>query len=190
MARQGQPLPLRRRNPRMGAARIPPRDQGTPAESVEIVNGQEVRKLKPGSITSAACFAWNNCWFFGTYGTVVHWNGETTPVDASPERSQSSLQGEYTGAVARQGPAGEPFGAAVAATSEEPTGAGPLSSETAGAACAAVRLQRGSLLAARLHPIHDRRQPAERSLQDRPHRRRSSTRPARAGWRATPRGCA
>ena len=45
-------------------------------EKVEIENGQEVLKLRPGTITSAACFAWNNCWFFGTYGTVIHWDGE------------------------------------------------------------------------------------------------------------------
>jgi hypothetical protein len=104
-------------------------------EKVEFVNGQEVRTLKPGSITSAACFAWNNCWFFGTYGTVLHWSGGETSgqpplVDASPEPSQSLLQGEYTAAVARQGPAGEPFGVAVAATSEDSAGLGPLSSET------------------------------------------------------------
>jgi len=80
--------------------------------------------LKPGNLTSAACFAWNNCWFFGTYGVVVHWDGHVL-TDASPALSQSSLQGEYTGAVAAQGPEGEPFGAAVAATAEEPT-AGPL----------------------------------------------------------------
>ena len=79
---------------------------------------------KPGGITSAACFAWNNCWFFGTYGVVVHWDGHVL-TDASPELSQSSLQGEYLGAVAAQGPEGEPFGAAVAATAEERT-AGPL----------------------------------------------------------------
>jgi hypothetical protein len=88
------------------------------AERVEIVNGQEVLKLKPGGITAAACFAWNNCSFLGTYGTVVHWNGHVL-TDTSPDRSNRTLQGEYTGAVARQGPAGEPFGAAVGATSEQ-----------------------------------------------------------------------
>jgi len=80
--------------------------------------------LKPGGITSAACFAWNNCWFFGSHGVVVHWDGHVLS-DASPELSQSSLQGEYTGAVTAEGPEGEPFGAAVAATAEERT-AGPL----------------------------------------------------------------
>jgi len=102
-------------------------------EKIELLNGQEVRELKPGSITSAACFAWNNCWFFGTYGTVLHWSGETPGqpplIDASPEPSQSLLQGEYTAAVARAGPAGESYGAAVSATSEDSGGLGPLSTE-------------------------------------------------------------
>lgn len=72
---------------------------------------------RPGGITSAACYAWNDCWFFGTYGTVVHWNGKTL-TDASPAPSQSLLQGEYTAAAAREGPAGERLGIAVGATSE------------------------------------------------------------------------
>jgi hypothetical protein len=72
---------------------------------------------KVGGLTSGACFAWNNCWFFGSYGVVVHWNGEELS-DATPEPSERWLHGEYTGAVARGGPAGNPFGLAVSATSE------------------------------------------------------------------------
>ena len=72
---------------------------------------------KPGTITTGTCFAWNNCWFFGTYGTVVHWDGHVLS-DASPPRSETSLQGEYTAAVARQGPLGEAIGLATAATAE------------------------------------------------------------------------
>lgn len=30
-----------------------------------------------GSITSGACFSHNDCWFFGTEGAVVHWDGQT-----------------------------------------------------------------------------------------------------------------
>ncbi len=92
----------------------------------ELVEGQPVLiegkpVLRPGGITSGACFAWNNCWFFGTYGTVLHWGGEPKEgepplTDVSP--SEGWLQGEYTGAVARQNTAGEPFGAAVGAASE------------------------------------------------------------------------
>jgi hypothetical protein len=72
---------------------------------------------RPGGITSAACFAWNNCWFFGTYGVVVHWNGKGLE-DATPPSSEGWLQGEYTGAVARENLAGEPFGVAVGADRE------------------------------------------------------------------------
>jgi len=78
-----------------------------------------------GQITSAACFAWNNCWFFGTAGTVVHWDGETL-TDASPEPSQHSLAGDYSGAAAREGPSGELLGLAVA-TPNGATGKGPPS---------------------------------------------------------------
>jgi hypothetical protein len=72
---------------------------------------------RPGGITSAACYAWNDCWFFGTYGTVVHWNGKAL-TNASPDPLQSLLQGEYTAAAAREGPVGERLGIAVGATSE------------------------------------------------------------------------
>jgi len=72
---------------------------------------------KGGGITSGACFAWNNCWFFGVAGAVVQWNGKKL-TDASPDPSLSLLQGEYTAAVAREGPAGESFGVAAGATSE------------------------------------------------------------------------
>jgi hypothetical protein len=83
-----------------------------------------------GTITAGACFAWNNCWFFGTYGTVLHYSeveeGEPPkPVlelrDASPGSSQGLLWGEYTAAVARVGRGSETFGVAVGATSERST---------------------------------------------------------------------
>jgi hypothetical protein len=85
-------------------------------QHVTVVAGKEERR-RPGGITSAACLAWNDCWFFGTYGTVVHWDG-TQLSDASPEPSLKWLQGEYTAAVARQDPQGDPFGVAVGATTE------------------------------------------------------------------------
>jgi hypothetical protein len=88
----------------------------TTKQHATVIAGSE-EKRRPGGITSAACLAWNNCWFFGTYGTVVHWNG-TQLSDASPDPSLKWLQGEYTAAVARQGPLGDPFGVAIGATAE------------------------------------------------------------------------
>ncbi len=85
-------------------------------QRVTVIAGKEERR-RPGGITSAACLAWNDCWFFGTYGTVVHWDG-TQLSDASPNLSLKWLQGEYTAAVARQDPLGDPFGVAVGATAE------------------------------------------------------------------------
>jgi hypothetical protein len=96
--------------------------------------GTKIRKV--GGITSAACFAWNDCWFFGTYGAVVHWDGQPAGqpplTDASPEPTQSLLQGEYTAAVARENSAGEPFGAAVSATSEGGEAVAPLQTQAEG----------------------------------------------------------
>ncbi len=85
-------------------------------QHVTVVAGGEERR-RPGGITSAACLTWNDCWFFGTYGTVVHWNG-TELSDASPDPSLKWLQGEYTAAVARQDSLGNPFGVVVSATAE------------------------------------------------------------------------
>jgi len=84
------------------------------------------------SLTTGACFAYNNCWFFGSYGTVVHWNGlhaaQAPLADASPPLTLTSVLGEYTDAVAREGPGGEPLGVAVAGTSSD-LELGPLSIE-------------------------------------------------------------
>ncbi len=111
-----------------GSLEIPEATKLHVAEAIEEVNGKlVVTRKKPGGITSASCLAWNDCWFFGTYGTVIHWNGSKL-VDASPEPSQTLLQGEYTSAVGLDGQAGEPLGElAVSATSERWGVGGPLS---------------------------------------------------------------
>jgi hypothetical protein len=103
-----------------------------PIPQATLEHAAAVRKTTPspedpnpkpeGEITSAACFAWNNCWFFGTSGTVVHWDGHTL-ADASPGPSQHSLAGDYVGAAAREGPSGELLGLA-AATPNNATGEG------------------------------------------------------------------
>jgi hypothetical protein len=97
-------------------------------EELAVKNSRESGRI----ITSAACLSWSDCWFFGRFGTVVRWNGEEEKLsDASPDRLLSLLQGEYTAAMAREGPAGELFTAAVGATSESDE-QGPLT--TGGAA--------------------------------------------------------
>ena len=120
------PLPLRWGQLRVGAA---------PAAGSHLAArrgpGSNPRRLEPGGITSGACLAWNNCWFFGTYGTVVHWDGKTLS-DATPPSSQGWLQTEYTDAVARQGTAGQALGLAVGATSERAAALGPLPSQPGG----------------------------------------------------------
>ena len=37
-----------------------------------------------GNITAGSCTAWDSCWFFGTYGTMLRWNG-TSLQDVSPD---------------------------------------------------------------------------------------------------------
>jgi hypothetical protein len=76
------------------------------------------RGRRPGGITAAACLAWNNCWFFGTYGTVVRWDGITLR-DASPSLSQRWLDGEYLAAATNEYPLGNPFAVAVSSTAED-----------------------------------------------------------------------
>ena len=66
-----------------------------------------------GGVTSGTCYAWNNCWFFGTDGIVVHWDGQTLS-DASPGLGSSPwLRGDFTAAVAGTDPSGNAFGLAV-----------------------------------------------------------------------------
>ena len=91
--------------------------------------GQTLRRA--GDITSTACFSWDNCWFFGSFGTVVHWDG-TALSDASPPLDQSWLATEYQGAVARFDQAGNPFGVAVGATSAGTDQPSPLPSQPDG----------------------------------------------------------
>jgi hypothetical protein len=102
------------------------------------------KNRRVGGITSASCLAWNDCWFFGTYGTVVHWDG-TQLVDASPYPSLGWLQGEYTAAVTRQDAQGNPFGVAVGATAEryEPQSESEVLPEHEGAAPPQMRVSSG-----------------------------------------------
>lgn len=81
--------------------------------------------VRPGGITTGACAAWNDCWFFGTYGAVVRWNGKTL-TDASAPASDPWRWSEYNDAVYRTGPGGGTFGVAVGSTSGRALSDGPL----------------------------------------------------------------
>ncbi len=71
---------------------------------------------RPGGINAGACFAWNDCWFFGTYGTVVHWDGQSLSNVSVGLGSSPWLEADYTAAIARTDAAGNEFGFAVAAS--------------------------------------------------------------------------
>lgn len=72
-----------------------------------------------GTINTGACYAWDDCWFFGRGGAIVHWDGQVLS-DATPGLGQSPwMAGNFTDAVVEQGPSGNQFGFAVAGTGYE-----------------------------------------------------------------------
>jgi hypothetical protein len=84
-----------------------------PAATLARVPTQANGQPKPGGITSGTCFSWDNCWFFGDYGTIVHWDG-TALSDESPSLTKNpSLASEYEAADAQSG-----LGAAVATSGD------------------------------------------------------------------------
>jgi hypothetical protein len=52
-----------------------------------------------GGLSTGACYSWDNCWFFGTYGSVVRWDGNLLR-DASPPLAAPWLAPEWNDAVA------------------------------------------------------------------------------------------
>jgi hypothetical protein len=84
-----------------------------PAATISRIPTQPNGQPKPGGITSGTCFSWNNCWFFGSYGTIVHWDG-TALTDASPSLPRSpELAVSYQSADSQDG-----VGVAVAGSSD------------------------------------------------------------------------
>lgn len=67
-----------------------------------------------GGITSGACYAWNNCWFFGTDGISVHWDGQSLSDASNALGASPWLEGDFTSAVAGTDSSGNAFGFAVA----------------------------------------------------------------------------
>jgi hypothetical protein len=75
-----------------------------------------------GGISSGACFAWNNCWFFGDNGIQVHWDGQSLS-DASVGLGASPwLQGDFTDAAIGTDPSGNAVGVAVTKSSNVGSG--------------------------------------------------------------------
>jgi Big-like domain-containing protein len=90
-------------------------DRGPLQEFTDPTTGVQTLKPSNGAITSGACYSWDDCWFFGTNGSIDHWDG-TRLADASPDPSLASLDTGFTAAVARSDLGGNPFGAAVGGT--------------------------------------------------------------------------
>src|SRR5215471_8191490 len=69
-----------------------------------------------GGITSGSCLSWDNCWFFGTEGTVLHWDGDVL-TDVSPDPPATWAGTTFTGAQLNPGASGSPIGLATVGTS-------------------------------------------------------------------------
>jgi hypothetical protein len=89
------------------------------------LNGKGELETNAGRITSGACFAFNNCTFFGTNGVVLDWDGKKL-VDASPDLSNTLVQGEYTAATTATDASGDLLGAAIGASGESAESEVPL----------------------------------------------------------------
>jgi hypothetical protein len=85
-----------------------------PAATLARLPIQAGQNAPTGGVTAGACYAWNDCWFLGDDGIVVHWDG-TNLADAPGGVGTSPwLEGDFTAAVAGTDPAGQRFGLAAA----------------------------------------------------------------------------
>jgi hypothetical protein len=94
----------------------------------------EAIATRGGGITSGTCFAWNNCWFFGSYGVVLHWSEKLVEPEPGKKEQVLALReapspavpgllpgGEFLAAAARHGPGAEEFALVVGSNSEGET---------------------------------------------------------------------
>jgi len=70
---------------------------------------------RAGGITAGTCFAWNNCWFFGTDGVEVHWDGQELTDETGPLGSSPWLQEDFVTAAGTVTPNGTALGLALGA---------------------------------------------------------------------------
>jgi hypothetical protein len=86
-------------------------------------------------ITSGACRAWNDCWFFGTYGTIVHWDGNVLSDESPDVVAKPWLGTEFASAAIDAAPDGTSVGVAVGTSSfGTASKGGPLPAQPDGSA--------------------------------------------------------
>jgi hypothetical protein len=118
-----------------------------PAEALAPLTPPGSTRPSPGGITTGACFSWDDCWFSGTSGVRLRWDGVTLR-DASPDRAREPwLAGEATAAVTGRRPDGRPFGLIAAATSTRARADGPLPPRPDGRQAPALSGSRGGAVA-------------------------------------------
>lgn len=87
-----------------------------PAAALSHVPVDAGGKVQAGAINTGSCLSWDNCWFAGSYGVRLHWDG-TVLSDATPDLSTyPALRGDTLAAVTRTDSAGSRFGFAVGTT--------------------------------------------------------------------------
>jgi hypothetical protein len=96
---QWEPLPI----PKAAIAQVP----------LEVSKQHPAGVLEGRGITTGACFAWDDCWFFGDFGVVLHWDGQALSDGSTGPVKSPWLAGGFNAAVARTDPAGHRFGFAV-----------------------------------------------------------------------------
>jgi hypothetical protein len=84
-----------------------------PAQTLALLPIDPKTGKRVGGVTAGACFAWNNCWFAGTDGIRVHWDGQQLTDASTAVAGAPWLQGDFTSAVAGTTPSGQTFGLAV-----------------------------------------------------------------------------
>jgi hypothetical protein len=70
-----------------------------PKATLDRVPLQEDGTRGPGAINAGSCLSWDNCWFFGSYGVVVHWDGAALKDASTDLQAQPWLRTGYTAAV-------------------------------------------------------------------------------------------
>src|SRR5262249_12442708 len=75
-------------------------------------------------ITNGTCLAWDDCWFFGTYGTIVHWDGDALTDDSASVPGHLWLATESTGPTLRDDEKETAFGIAAGSSNAGSAGTG------------------------------------------------------------------
>jgi hypothetical protein len=72
-----------------------------------------VGTVVPVGVTSGTCLSYDNCWFLGTDGIRVHWDGQELSDESNGLGAETWLEGNFTSAASTSSASGTPIGIAV-----------------------------------------------------------------------------